>query len=162
RAIGAARARVYAHRSGGPKTRFPMRRSVSSLALLLSVVSAPALAADRPHFDAYPEAVPFVSRAVAPSRAPRAVVTSIDTQRGVPTFLWAPRDASAANAAAPGATPELAARAHLARHAARYGLGAEALAAAELVQVHDIGRGGIIAVFGQRAQGVEVFRRRVK
>ncbi|HVY45207.1 MAG TPA: M36 family metallopeptidase, partial [Minicystis sp.] len=46
--------------------------------------------------------------------------------------------------------------------AARYGLSADALAAADVVRVHDTGRGGIVVVLRQRVGGVEVFRHDAK
>ena len=139
-----------------------MKRSVFLLAALApSLTSLLAHAADRSAFDAYASAPPFVSPQIAVSTAPPAVVASMDAQRSVPTLLWEARRVGAALPAHPP-TAEAAARAHLARHAARYGLSGDALSTAEVVQIHDTGRGGIIVVLRQRIGGIEVFRHDVK
>ncbi len=139
-----------------------MKRSVFLLAALAASL-APLLAhaADRSAFDAYASAAPFVSPQIAVSSAPPAVIASMDAQRSVPALLWETRQLGAARPAHP-ATTEAAARAHLARHAARYGLSADALSTAGVVQIHDTGRGGIIVVLRQRIGGIEVFRHDVK
>src|SRR5439155_15927830 len=82
---------------------------------------------------------------------------------GVPTFVWATRSSTASRAPASARpTPEQAAREHLARLAPFYGLDASDLRAAGLRYVHDTGRGGIIALFQQTVDGVEVFRDEMK
>jgi hypothetical protein len=88
----------------------------------------------------------------------QAVSTSLDEHRRVPRFLVATSHQEAPR----GATVESAARAHLGAHASAYGVAPTALATTELRAVHDLGRGGIIATFRQRAHGVEVYRGEVK
>jgi hypothetical protein len=143
-----------------------MPRSAGLLsALALSTLVRAAAAEGRlPNVDAYFDspmstaAAPLAAR--RPSAAP-AIVTATDPLRGVPTFAWAPRGASAP----PPATttdPERAARFYLSRYADLYGLSADALAAARLVRVHDTGHGGIIVVLRQAMGGVELFHHDAK
>ncbi len=139
-----------------------MKTPLAALTLALLLGSAPALAGRRPHLDA---------RSAAPAKpapaarvttgAPPAFVASVDDKRGVPTFLWAALPASGAPSLR-ALGPEAAARLHLEAQAGRYGLGPEALATAELTRVHDVGRGGVLAVFHQRSQGVPLFHTELK
>ncbi len=106
-------------------------------------------------------------RAVVPVANPALVkqgsVLHHEERLGLPTFLWAP-------AAVPGferaviapAEVEAAARAHLMRYAAIYGQSDASLKTARLLEVHDTGRGGLIARFGQQINGIEVFRDEMK
>jgi large repetitive protein len=133
-----------------------MKRSIRTLALLAPILLAsPSRAADRPYFDAYVSA-PARALPAARSAAPAAFVASRDEQRGVPTFLWAAPAASPLAALA-GLGPEAAARIHLERHADRYGLSPAALSTAEVKEIHDTGRGGIIVILRQRVGGVELY-----
>ncbi|MEP7124068.1 MAG: M36 family metallopeptidase [Byssovorax sp.] len=143
-----------------------MKRSVQylmfSVPLLLGSL---AQAKDLPNFNAYAAAKPIAARLApfsAPAGAPPAFVSSTDERRGVPTFLWAARDAVASTSALAPLGPEAAARLHLARHAERYGLGPSALGTAEVTHVHDLGTGGIIVVLRQRVGGVALIRQDVK
>ncbi len=105
--------------------------------------------------------------AVKPSAAvPRGTAAApvrLDEVLGVPTLLWAQPGAAAgtvASARAAGGvkgTAAEAARAHLGGAAAAYRLTARDAALAEVVRVHDTGRGPIIVTFRQRPAGVEVF-----
>ncbi len=134
-----------------------MRKAVSSSRALrfvsiatVALLASAAHAADLPSFDRAIEG-PAVGRVV--SHAPASLtarVASVDERSGAPTFVWGMLDPPRAGASA---TPEEAARAHLAGHAALWGLTPEALATASVVQVHDTGRGGIIVVFRQRLDG---------
>ncbi|WP_437490804.1 M36 family metallopeptidase [Sorangium sp. So ce1014] len=166
-----------------------MKRSIRCLTLSLALFAgslAHAHPGKRPDLNAYlraPKAAsaPADARASAGARAARAsagaraaraggIVTSIDEQRGAPTFLWAangaaPAGAAAAGAAAAvvaGATPEAAARLHLGRFAAAYGLTRAALATAQGVHVHDQGQGPVIVVLRQRVDGVDLFQTELK
>jgi large repetitive protein len=112
-----------------------------------------------------PQAGRQASRLGAPAAAravPRAyhgaVATAMDEARDVPRFLRA----TTRQPAPAGATAEVAARAHLTRHADSWRVEAADIAAAELKAVHDPGRGGVIVTFGQRAGGVEVYRGEIK
>jgi large repetitive protein len=90
-----------------------------------------------------------------------AGVTGIDEKRGVPTIYWAPQDGPIA----PGSfisRPEASARFYLEHYAPLYGLGSLALSAAKAAIVHDTGRGGIIVVFRQEAQGIDVYQTGIK
>lgn len=140
-----------------------MKRSIRILAATSMLLSASlAGAADRPAFDAYFAAKALPPRVpVAPS-GPPAFVASTDGRRGVPSFLWAARQAAPSAPFAAGAGPEAVARLHLARHAARYGLSSDALATAAFAHVHDLGRGGVIVTLRQQIGGIELFRNDVK
>src|SRR5689334_8424573 len=118
----------------------PMGRS-AGLATILStlLLSGVANANDSlPNYNAYLDAKAAVS-ATAPRRmAPNVfgVVTSVDGQRGVPTFFWAPPDAPRPPVTV--GTPEAAARFYLEHYAPVYRLSRDALLAAQPVLVHDV------------------------
>lgn len=114
-------------------------RDVSWLLLLLGVVACSQQPTPR----------------VAP---PAVVVTPSAPQREVPRFLWA----STRQPAPPGATPLLAARAHLGRHAPAFGVTRSVVDDAEHVFTNDRGRGGIVVGLRQRVDGIEVYRSEVK
>lgn len=138
-----------------------MKRTSRYLAALVPLLLASlAEAKDLPNVNAYyggkSAAAPSPSGAIAP-----AVVTSTDAASGRPTFLWGIRGANAASATL-GSTPEAAARLHLLTHASRYGLTPAALATAEVKEIHDTGRGGILVSFQQRVNGVVLFHNDVK
>src|SRR5262245_46748347 len=129
-----------------------MKRTVPYLLALLPVfASALASAKEPPNYDAsyaskaatQAPAAPLTASA-APRLAHAAFVASTDARRGVPTFLWAARDVGLGVGRIPGMTKEGAARVHLDRHAARYGLSREAMATARVRQIHDTGQGGKI------------------
>lgn len=140
-----------------------MKRTSRYLAALVPLLLAGlAQAKDLPNVNAYYGA----KRAATPSastatRVVPAVVGSTDAASGRPTILWGVRGANAASPAL-GMTPEAAARLHLSTHAERYGLTPAALATAELKEVHDTGRGGILVSFTQRVSGVALFHNDVK
>ncbi|MEP7121397.1 MAG: M36 family metallopeptidase [Byssovorax sp.] len=138
-----------------------MKRTSRYLAALVPLLLASlAQAKDLPNVNAYyggkPAAAPSLAGAVAP-----AIVASTDAASGRPTFLWGIRGANAPSATV-ASTPEAAARFHLLTHAGRYGLTPAALATAELKEIHDTGRGGIVAIFTQRVNGVVLFHNDVK
>jgi fungalysin metallopeptidase (M36)/PA domain-containing protein len=138
-----------------------MKRTSRYLAALVPLLLASlAQAKDLPNVNAYygakPIAAPVASGAVAP-----AIVASTDTASGRPTMLWGVSGANAASKTL-GLTPEAAARLHLLTHAGRYGLTPAALATAEVKEIHDTGRGGILVSFQQRVKGVTLFHNDVK
>lgn len=89
------------------------------------------------------------------------VVTSIDRQRGVPTFAWA---GSPPPAAPPSIArlPEATARFFLQQRSQLYRIDDATVSGARLRHVHDTGRGGIIVTFEQRLGGIEIFRSECK
>jgi hypothetical protein len=139
-----------------------MKRTSRYLAALVPLLLASlAQAKDLPNVNAYygahaSFAAPSLSGAVAP-----AIVAATDAASGRPTMLWGVRGANAP-ASTIASTPEAAARFHLLTHAGRYGLTPAALATAELKEVHDTGRGGILVSFQQRVNGVALFHNDVK
>jgi MYXO-CTERM domain-containing protein len=76
--------------------------------------------------------------------------TSVNARVGAPSFAWA-------DAAPPSDVPAIAARAYIDHFRGAYELAPEAVASAELRQVHDTGRGAIVASFGQAIGGVEIY-----
>ncbi len=85
-------------------------------------------------------------------------VTATDAMANVPTFLWADRSPKAGKATATRPTNAAdAARRHVAGFAHYYRLAPDDAAALELRDLHDTGRGAIIARFGRRIDGIEVF-----
>ena len=138
-----------------------MKRTSRYLAALVPLLLASlAQAKDLPNVNVYYDAKPAATPSV-PAKATPAVVASTDAASGRPTFLWGLRGASVASPAL-GSTPETAARFHLMSHADRYGLTPAALSTAELKEVHDTGRGGILVSFTQRVAGVSLFHHDVK
>jgi len=114
--------------------------------------------------------------ALAPRREPSAAARPIAgardpavrrDDRGVPTFRWGASPAAGATAASArgtgaalsgrGAIVEQA-RAHLAASASLYGLAARDVDEAEVMDVHDAGKGAIVVRFTRRVDGIEVFR----
>jgi hypothetical protein len=91
-------------------------------------------------------------------------IASADDRFGVPTFVWAPRAASPPPRSSLSARPTaaIAARSYLGRLAPLYRMDAADAQGATLREVHDTGRGGIIASFRQTVDGVEVFRDEMK
>ena len=123
-----------------------MKRTSRYLAALVPLLLASlAQAKDLPNVNAYHAAKP-VSTPSVKGAASSAIVASTDAASGRPTLLWGVRGANAISPAL-GSTPESAARFHLLTHAGRYGLTPAALATAELKEIHDTGRGGILVSF---------------
>jgi Fungalysin metallopeptidase (M36)/K319L-like, PKD domain len=131
--------------------------------------SSPAPAAAAPtggpaYVDAYQTATPV--RAGRPDLA-TGQVTSIDSQQGVPRFVWGRHDqrppataTATSGGRARGATSPAATAAlwHLDRNAAAYGLDAAALATVYVRRIDDLGHGPIVVELGQRVGGLEVYR----
>ncbi|MEO7331337.1 MAG: peptidase, partial [Minicystis sp.] len=138
-----------------------IRRSLALTALPALLFAGSLASADEiTPLDAYYQATAV--KAALPARvASDGVVSSVDPQRGTPTFFWAQRGVPLPASVA-GASSERIAGYHLAAHAARWGLTPAALASAKPVLVHDIGRGGIIVVYRQSLGGVEVLRSDMK
>lgn len=85
----------------------------------------------------------------------------LDRRRGTPAFLWFSRD-NPARSVVEGVDIEAAARGHLSRFAVLYGVSPEESATAVLSNIHDKGRGPIIAEFKQQANGIDVFRQTIR
>jgi MYXO-CTERM domain-containing protein len=138
-----------------------MKRTSRYLAALVPLLLASlAQAKDLPNVNAYYTAKPVATPGVK-GASTAAVVASTDAASGRPTMLWGVRGANAISPALKS-TPEAAARFHLLTHAGRYGLTPAALATAELKEIHDTGRGGILVSFTQRVDGVQLFHNDVK
>lgn len=88
---------------------------------------------------------------------PTGRVASMDAVANVPTFLWADRKPGTAASLANRPTDAVAAaRAHIAGFASFYRLSTDQVNDLELRDLHDTGRGAIIARFGRRIDGIEV------
>lgn len=91
------------------------------------------------------------------------VVASMDTQRGVPRFFWAaPPDAAGLSSRPMTEPPADIARMFVANNMSAYGLSEAAIDTMYVRQVHDTGRGGILVVFAQNVDGVEVWQNELK
>ena len=100
-----------------------------------------------------PPSPPSRPSAAGDEPPPDVFVSSRDPSSGAPRFLWA---ISPGPGPAGITSPELAARAHVARYSDSYGISPSTVTAAELAHTHDTGRGGIITSLRQRADGIEV------
>lgn len=148
----------------------PALKSIALLLALATLVPS-AFAESEPTFDAAwsPAKRAAVTRAPAETAEEERLrrqfeVRSIDGRYGVPSFVWAPRVAavSAARRSAPDRTPDQAARAHAAQLAPLYRLERADLDGMRLRQLHDTGRGAVIASYSQVVDGIEVFRDELK
>jgi len=95
---------------------------------------------------------------------PFGLPSTLDARLGVPTFLWAGTDRAPA-AVGPRkdakAATEAQARAFLVRQRAQLGLDRRSIDDAVLTDLHDTGRGAVIARFQQKIGGVDVFMRQI-
>ncbi|MDP1699224.1 MAG: M36 family metallopeptidase [Xanthomonadaceae bacterium] len=101
----------------------------------------------------------LIQRAVQAKLVADSDAVSFNKQMGVPSFVWANPELSKANVSALKAElqPTAAAREYVSRYAPLYGLDRKTLSGAELKNIHDTGKGVIIAKYRQRVNGVEVF-----
>ena len=125
--------------------------SMRSICMAMLVVGLAACAADR-SAPPTPSATPGGLADVEPATGR---VTSTDAVANAPTFLWADKKAKAS--ATRPANARDAARLHVASFASYYRLTRAQVADLELRDLHDTGRGAIIARFGRRVDGIEVF-----
>lgn len=103
-----------------------------------------------------------VSRWASADRSLAGLPSSFDAKLGVPTMLFAGRDASPISAPmSPARLAEARARDFLSRDAALLGLTPKMIRGARLLEIHDRGQGAVIARFQQQADGVEVFGRQL-
>jgi large repetitive protein len=90
-------------------------------------------------------------------------VASVDEKRGVPTFLWvAPPPAASLSSRVMTRSPEEIAREFIAQNLDLYSLSSPAVDAARVREVHDTGSGGIIVIFAQTVDGIDVWRNEMK
>src|SRR5262245_45153165 len=128
--------------------RDPMRVSAFTLSLSISVLVASCGDSTSSH-------PPPASGSGA--SAPSPLVVSRDERAQVPAFLWAD-PALKGLAASQGLTAaDAAARAQLLSYAPLYRMNANDVASLALRDVHDTGRGAIVARFARQVDGVEVF-----
>jgi MYXO-CTERM domain-containing protein len=141
-----------------------MKRHVRFLPLTLALLAGSyAHATERPNFDAYVSAK--ASAAAASQKTASSSLgfaASLDEKRGAPTFFWAIKGGQTRPAGLAGTQPAQLATHYLRANAAAYGLSGAALETATVERVHDTGRGGIIVIFRQRIDGVDVMHSDVK
>lgn len=158
------------------------RYVVGAAAALLGLSSA--LAAQQPNYDASFAAAQSLQ--VVAKRKPASVIsapirkgsiriaarplpslagypTSVDAKLGKPVFLWAAADMKRAPVAPIKAAKvgESASRSYLEMQASALGLDKAALRDAKLMQMHDLGKGPVIARYQQMRDGLEVFGRQL-
>jgi len=148
-------------------------KSQLCLGVLLSVTAAGAFGVELPNYDESATTKRPVHAISAASReaslkssglvSPGSEVR-MEERFGLPTFLWAapPRPAVAASLSRGGLSAAEAARLHLAEYAPVYGLDSAESRTLLLDNLHDTGRGAIIATFRQEIGGIEVFRDRMR
>lgn len=102
--------------------------------------------------------------AAAPQSA-AAQVAATDARARVPSFMWANRASASTSTRTPGGIGPggavAAARQHVASFASHYRITPAQVSELELRDLHDTGRGAIIARFARRIDGVEVFGERL-
>ena len=96
---------------------------------------------------------------MAQAGKPYGNASHFDAKLGVPTFVWAGQDSlpAAVGALKSKDMAEARGRDFLLRQAQLLGISAATVKSAKLSNVHDTGRGPVIARFTQRVNGVEVF-----
>src|SRR5205823_6317910 len=85
-------------------------------------------------------------------------IDAVEKRLGVPTFFWAPQFPDAGSLRDAGVTPEQAARRYLFTYAALYKIAPSAVNELPLTNLHDTGKGAVIATFHSREQGIDLFR----
>jgi len=152
-----------------------VKRLLSRLPLAAIVLSTTAAIAIPPqNYDAFSASAPAgIDLSGKLSAAPDMVKPGsrlhVEPRLGVPTFLWAgagsatPATLSSTTAFAAGLAPtvpdaDAVARMHLNNYGPLYGLDDLAMSTVVLREIHDTGRGGIIARYRQEIDGIEVFR----
>lgn len=128
--------------------------TISCLLLTVSV----AFARDLRNRDVYYEVNPVPASSTTQLTRLTGHISSMDKQRGVPTFVWSNR---ATAERAPHQTPEDAAIWYLGQYATAYRLTKASLSTSYVSHVHDTGRGGIIVQFQQRIGDIDVIRNRL-
>ncbi|HEX8697369.1 MAG TPA: myxosortase-dependent M36 family metallopeptidase [Myxococcaceae bacterium] len=128
--------------------------------LLVPLAGTTAVAKERGNYDAFLSRQDsrslVASEAAIQSRGLR--VEHAEERLGVPTVLWNARGEGLRTGEFAGKAPEQAARAHLQQVADLYRLSREDVSNAVLQDMHKQGNGPVVARFGQKVNGIEVFR----
>ncbi|MFL5343255.1 MAG: myxosortase-dependent M36 family metallopeptidase [Hyalangium sp.] len=128
--------------------------------LLVPLAGTSAWAKDHVNFDAF--LVNHEAKSLAADEASlqsRGVrVDQVEERLGLPTVLWNDRHDTERTNALATQRPEQAARTHLQKFADIYRLTTDDVSSASLQSVHQTQFGPVIARFGQKVGGVEVFR----
>lgn len=129
-----------------------------SAALSAGKAPAKATAKTRKALDATAQAAP-VRVALQRNLVQSADAVTMNKELGVPSFVWANPQLPAARVSAvkPELQARVAAESYVRKFAPMYGLDRKTLSGAELKNVHDTGKGVIIAKYRQRVNGIEVF-----
>ncbi len=141
-----------------------IKRHLRSIPLALALLGASSVHAAGPQLDIHKamNAAPTVN---AGRRIQTSVgtVASMDELRGVPTFLWvAPPDAANVSSRLMTQMPEDIAREFVKKNMDLYSLSSAAIDTMFVREIHDTGVGGIIVIFAQKVDGVEVWRNEMK
>ncbi|MDX2299025.1 MAG: hypothetical protein NW204_04800, partial [Xanthomonadaceae bacterium] len=129
-----------------------------SAALSAGKAPAKATAKTRKALAATAQAAP-VRVALQRNLVQSAEAVTMNKELGVPSFVWANPQLPAARVSAvkPELQARVAAESYVRKFAPMYGLDRKTLSGAELKNVHDTGKGVIIAKYRQRVNGIEVF-----
>lgn len=129
-----------------------------SAALSAGKAPAKATAKTRKALAATAQAAP-VRVALQRNLVQSADAVTMNKELGVPSFVWANPALPAARVSAvkPELQARVAAESYVRKFAPMYGLDRKTLSGAELKNVHDTGKGVIIAKYRQRVNGIEVF-----
>jgi len=128
--------------------------------LLVPLAGTSAWAKERVNYDAFlasPEAKSLPATE-AQLQARGARVELMEERLGLPTVLWSDSLGTERSSTLATLRPEQAARAHLQKFADLYRLTTEDISSASLQSVHKTEFGPVVARFGQKVGGVEVFR----
>ncbi|MEN9799537.1 MAG: hypothetical protein RL653_3234 [Pseudomonadota bacterium] len=141
-----------------------MLSRLSSFVLALAAPAALALPAYNAQLESPADRGLPAAESLARPFARVVTAAHVDARRGVPTFLFAARDARGEQPWVAGSgelrnvRPEQAARRYLFELSELYRLAPDDVASARVREVHDTGSGGIIVRFGQAVGDVELFR----
>lgn len=106
------------------------------------------------------------SEALDPAEALAGAIVHMDERRNVPSLLWFVKNsatkAKAATEALPRGSYEVVARRYLARYSRVYRVSEDESRTPVLTDLHDTGDGPLIATFQQRANGIDVFKQKIR
>ncbi|MBN1208153.1 MAG: myxosortase-dependent M36 family metallopeptidase [Myxococcaceae bacterium] len=128
--------------------------------LLMPLAGTSAWAKERANFDAFlvSQEAKSLPATDGDLQVRGARVEFIEERLGVPTVLWNARHDTERTSSMATLRPDQAARTHLKRFADLYRLTREDISSASLQFVHKTERGPVVARFGQKIEGIEIFR----
>jgi large repetitive protein len=141
-----------------------MKRQLRLLPLSLALLGASSVHAAGPQLNIH-KALDAAPTANASRRIDTNIgtIASVDERSGVPTFVWvAPPPAAGFSSRMMTRPAEEIARDFVTRNMDLYSLSSAALDTTYVREVHDTGTGGIIVLFAQKVDGLEVWRNEMK